>query len=227
MKIKNFSMFKESNEIKTFENTLPEDVVLMENDEIIDLISNTFESKVISTDPNYTIIESSWHNLDASYVDEELKGVNMKVYFHIIKPTSKYDQFVIFRGEKDKLEEILEKAKAKYPNVTGEIGNGSLSLKGKHFPRVLHSLQPIPKGEEGVDVNDYFYSLNGLGCSVDIRTGRGNMAYFSNLLVGSDVQQEVELRSKYPGMNKMSALQKSVEDTIAKNPDLFKHLKRK
>jgi len=227
MRIKNFNMFNESSEIKTFQNTYPEEVVLMEDNEIIDLISNTFESKVISSEPNYIIIESEWHNLDDKYVNQELNDITMKVYFHITKSTDKYNQYVIFRGEKDKLEDVLEKAKSKYPNITGEVGDGSLTLKGKHFPRVLYSLQPIPKGEEGIDVNDYYYYLHSLNCSSSVRLNdKSNMAYFSNLLIGAEVEQETELRSKYPGMDKMSAMQKKYQDTIAKNPETFKHLKK-
>ena len=44
----------------TFKDVEPCDLVYMTRDQIIELISNTFESEVIENDPEWTIIKSKW-----------------------------------------------------------------------------------------------------------------------------------------------------------------------
>lgn len=61
---------------------------------------------------------------------------------------------------------------------------------------------------------------------IDIRFSENEtISYFSNLLIESTLVQEIDLKSKYPGMSKTEALQKSIKDSIDNNNPNLKHLK--
>jgi hypothetical protein len=225
MRIKRFN---ETSEIKTFGNTFPHELLLMEDNEIVDLISNTFESKVISSDPKWMVIESEWSHIDndgdefTKLQNNDLMGESFKVYFHIFK-----EDYSIIRGESSELIKFLNLAKSKFPKIkkSGGTEGSSMIIEGRMFPRLVYALATIPKGKDFVDVDGEYYSLNSMGCSSDIRFSK-TIAYFSNLLIGSTLSQVMKLKKNYPGMSKVDALQKSIQDTINKNPDLFKHLNK-
>lgn len=221
--------FNESTELKTFQNTYPKDIGLMEDKEIIDLISNTFQSKVISIDPNWIVIESEWEHIDENdefikLQNRDLIGKKFKIFFHIFK-----DDFLILRGDNEKLEEYLNEAKRKFPNITqtGGTEGSSMIIRGRRFPNLLYAFAPIPKNKESVFVDGEYYSLSSMSCSTDIRIQDKTIAYFSNLLIGSSVKSDYEIKRDYPGMDRADALKKSIEDRINQNPDLFRHLRDK
>jgi len=228
MKIKRFN---ESSESKIFENTQPYELALMEDQEIIDLISNTFKSKVISSDPKWIVIESDWKHIDndgngggiTKLQNAELIGKTYKVYFHIYK-----DDFLILRGNPEQLEALFNQAKSKFPSIkkSGGTEGSSLIIKGRMFPNILYALAPIPKDKDTIHVNGDYYSLKSFSCDTDIRLDKESIAYFSNLLIGSTIEQENRLKKDYPGMSKVDALKNSIEDKIKENPDLFKHLNK-
>ena len=191
MRIKKFN---EATEIKTFENTQPHELALMLDNEVIDLISNTFKSKVISSDPNWLIIESDWKHIEndgnefTNLQNAKLIGKTYKVYFHIFK-----DDFVVIRGNTETLQNFLDEAQSKFPEISksGGTEGSSMIIKGRMFPNLLFALAPIPKGQDFVKKDGEYYSLSSMGCSTDISMRNKNIAYYSNLLIGSTLDLKV------------------------------------
>lgn len=176
----------EATEVKTFENTQPHELALMLDNEIIDLISNTFKSKVVSSDPNWLIIESDWKHIENDpYLllwNDKLIGKTYKVYFHIFK-----DDFLVIRGNTETLQNFLDEAQSKFPEISksGGTEGSSIIIKGRMFPNLLFALAPIPKGQDVVIKDGEYYSLSSMSCSIDITMRNKNIAYYSNLLIGS------------------------------------------
>ena len=181
---------------KSFENTFPHELLLMEDKEIFDLISNTFESKVISSDPKWMIIESEWSHIDNDgdefirLQNRDLMSESFKIYFHIFK-----EKYSIIRGESSELMKFLNLAKTKFPPIkSGGTDDSSMIVEGRMFPRLVYALTPVPKGKEFSVVDGEYYSLNSMGCSSDIRFSSKTIAYFSNLLIGSTLSQMMKLK---------------------------------
>lgn len=197
----------------TFKDVEPCDLIYMTREQIIELISNTFESEVIEDDPEWTIVKSKWKVLEK---DNELTKLRMKdildiedyVYFHIYP-----DDYTIVRGAH--IQEFLKKAQSinNSIRVDGGTEGQSLILKGKDFYEILFALSPIPKGESSVITeDDEWYSLKSLGCGGDIRLDGKKISYYSDLMVGSDFEMNYSLKNKYPGLTKNQAIQKDIEE---------------
>ena len=102
---------------------------------------------------------------------------------------------MIVRGSSnDEVSEFVKYAKTKDNNITTESddytnGSGfSAILKGRKFYRILWSLCPIPKGQEVVEKDGEYYSLASMGCDVDPRIDDESIAYYSDLLIGTNIE---------------------------------------
>ena len=199
----------------TFKDVEPSDLVYMTREQIVTLISNTFKSEVIEDDPEWTIIKSKWSII---HKDNEMTKLSMKdildveeyVYFHIFP-----DTYTIIRGSSDKLSDFLKKAQSVDGKITtnGGTEGQSMILKGRKFYEILYALQPIPKGESSVTNEDGdWFSLNSMSCGGDIRLDGKKISYYSDLLIGSQVELDHSLKKKHPGLTKLQALQKDMEE---------------
>ena len=198
---------------QTFKDIEPSDLVYMTREQIITIISNTFESEVIEDDPEWTIIRSKWKVL---HKDNEMTKLSLEdildieeyVYFHIFP-----DDFKIVRGSSDKLSDFLRKAQSidKSIVVDGGTEGQSLILKGRNFYEILYALAPIPKGEQSVDFDGDWYSLGSMGCG-DVRLDGKKVSYYSDLLVGSQIDLDFSTRKKHPGLTKTQAMMKDIEE---------------
>jgi hypothetical protein len=212
MKILKF--FESFSSEQTFKNTEPSDLVYLTREQIIELISNTFDSEVIEDDPEWTIIRSTWKVI---HKDNEMTKLSLEnildieeyVYFHIHS-----DDFTIVRGSSDKLQDFLRKAQSidKSIVVDGGTEGQSLILKGRRFFQILYSLAPIPKGEHSVDFDGDWYSLESMGCGGDIRLDGKKISYYSDLLVGGQIDLDVATKKKHPGLTKIQAMMKDIEE---------------
>ncbi len=198
---------------QTFKDIEPSDLTYMSREQIITIISNTFESEVIEDDPEWTIIRSKWKVL---HKDNEMTKLSLEdildieeyVYFHIFP-----DDFKIVRGNSDKLSEFLRKAQSidKSIVVDGGTEGQSLILKGRSFYEILYALAPIPKGEQSVDFDGDWYSLGSMGCG-DVRLDGKKVSYYSDLLVGSQIDLDFATKKKHPGLTKTQAMMKDIEE---------------
>lgn len=185
-----------------FENTRPIDLSWLEREELIDIIFNTFESKIISDNPKWTTIESDWKMLSESEYDlignDFLKNKTFKIYFHIYTPKKSEDKFVIIRGSTpDEISKFVKFSQKKNPKVIdrkyGNYENGnsfSTILEGRYFSRLFWAFKPIPNGKDFIMENGKFISLQNMLCDVDLRMGGKNLGYFSDLLIGLQIQIE-------------------------------------
>lgn len=188
-----FSFIKESVENLTFNNTEPCDLAWMNIDDVKSLISNTFESKIVSDNPNRTILKSKWHLLDREremnrlmYKDEVFYGEH-DIYFHIV-----HNDFLIIRGTKETLDDCLKNLQEKNHLIRNDkidsVDKNSLILVGKDFHFIEFAFSPIPDGREFVRTQDgKIHTMNSMGCGIDIRLG-SKISYYSDLLVGSHIE---------------------------------------
>ena len=191
----------------TFADVTPPEFALMNADQIIELIKNTFPSKVISRTDKLIIIESDFHLLCEPplviFLQDDVNTIKKKIYFHIYFT----NDFVIVRSHTaESIAEFVANVVSKHPDVTddkhGNYANGdrfSTILKGRMFPNMLYSTRPIPYGKEFVDDEDGFHSLNSMGCGVDttlidtVGVKFSNdfeikkLNYYSDLLVGGHI----------------------------------------
>lgn len=199
---------------KTFKDIEPSDLIYMTREQIITIISNTFESEVMEDDPEWTIIRSKWKVL---HKENEMTRLSLAdildteeyVYFHIFP-----DDYTIVRGNSDKLSTFLKKAKSvdNSIRVNGGTEGQSLILKGRKFFEILYALAPIPKGEQSVDFDGDWYSLNSMSCGGDIRLDGKKISYYSDLLIGGQVEMDFSTKKKHPGLTKTQAMMKDIEE---------------
>jgi len=193
-KLLRFNKFNESlindNGDSNFKNTKVTDLVTMYNDDIVKVISNTFESKTISNNPDWTIVESKWEILDKEremnkLMFKDFLNEKFKVYFHIA-----YDDFVVVRGNDRELEKYLEEIKIEDDRIynSNERNGGSLILNGKNFYYLYYAFRPLEKNRDFIRENGEYYTLNSMGCDVDIRLDNSCLQYFSDLLIGTQIQ---------------------------------------
>ncbi len=210
--MKYIKLFDSFNISDTFSDIYPSDLTYMTREQIVELISNTFESEIVSNDPEWTIVKSKWeviHKDDdiTKSTMEEILDIKKDVFFHISK-----NSYKIIRGDSEDISNFIRKNSLNIPNLDTE--SGSLILSDGTFYEIFFALKPIPKGEGDMqDENGDYYHLHSMSCGSDIRLqNEENISYFSDLLIGSDVIMVVSLENKYPGLTKMQALQKETEE---------------
>lgn len=215
MQLKSFSESFKSD--KTLKDYFPTDLAYLNRQDIIDIISNTFDTEVVSSDPKWTILKSKWHVIDK---EDELTKLRMDEYideqadvYFFIQP----DDFLIVRGNKDneKLTNFIDDVKSIDSRIkTTSTGHdsGSLILKGRKFYNIFFAFAEIPKGESSIDKDGDYFSLQNMGCSGDVRLDGKTIAYYADLMIGIHVEMDVERKKKHPGLNMYQAWQKDMEE---------------
>jgi hypothetical protein len=186
--------------MNNFSTLCPRDLAWLTPDQVVDTISNTFESKVISNQEfpkySYITIESTWHILDRNekwnllrYQDNhEFLTQKYRIYFLLYIHKDKYDQFLILRGEKNKLDEFVGYAKSKNSNLTNDpINDRSVILHRPDFCQICWSTYPVPGEMDSISVNDKFHNINAFG-ALDVSGDSKTFTYFSDLLIGSHLE---------------------------------------
>lgn len=221
MRIKKFESFTEK---LTFSSVKPTDLAWLDREQIVDIISNTFESKVVSHDPTWTIVESKWHLIGKEDELErrglsKLIGKEFKIFF-ILFP----EDYLIIRGSsKEQISEFVTYAKGKNSSIVDtkdDYTNGnsfSTILRGRKFYNILWSFYPIPKGKDSIHKDGEIYSLKSMGCDGDPTIRINNIDYFSDLLIGTDVEMMEDLKSEYPDDDYVTRLQKSISKKLKGN----------
>ena len=172
-----------------FNENIAADLSWMTREDIIATISNTFESEIVSDDPDWTIIKSKWKLINgAGYPNSSedfLRNKLFQIYFFIYKVRFDGDNFMIIRGNNDDLEkylkEVVKKVDAKY-----RLTDNSAIYEKKNLSRVFWASQIINKGEERAEIENNIFLMQNMLWDIDVslRENR-NLAYLSDLLIGT------------------------------------------
>lgn len=83
--------------MRTFYNTIAPEITVLSKQEIVDMISNTFKTEVVSDEDNFVTLKSEWIFLKDT--EENVPSVESRgprqIFFYVYLPTDKYDQFAI------------------------------------------------------------------------------------------------------------------------------------
>ena len=204
--------------MRNFYNTKPTDLAWLEREEIIEMISNTFPSKVLVDDSKWTTIVSHWSFLQK---DNEMTKLQFKeileqkftIYFTIMS----HENFMIIRGKNsESIANFVKMAKEKNGKIIdtkNDYTNGnsfSTILEGRKFSSICFSLQPIPKGKDSVFINGDYFSLGSMGCGCDPSVEEESIAYFSDLLIGVTLRQREKIKN-VEGNTFIEKLQNSIK----------------
>lgn len=188
-----------------FKTLHPEDLSWLTHYEVMQAICNTFPSKILDESPRWTIIESDWQILDKDdkynivrYKDNIINEIH-KVYFYIFT-----EDYIILRGDSaEQIANYVASAKLKNTDIIDtktDYTNGekwfSTILKGRQFPRILASTALIKCGKDSAVVEGEYHFLNNMGCGSDPSIGEESIAYYSDLLIGSNVRVKAKQKQK-------------------------------
>lgn len=203
----------------TFKDVQTTDLVYLTLEQIIALVLNTFESEIINDNPKKTVIKSKWKVLEkenemTSKMLSDIIDDEFEVYFHI------YPQdYIIVRGEPTKLNEFLTKVQSidKSIKQSGGTEGKSVILKGKNFYNILYSLPSDVDDHDYDDLGEYDWNndwdyLRSMGCGGDLRLEGKTIAYYSDLLIGTQMEMETSLAKRHPGLSKTDAIMKDIEE---------------
>lgn len=153
----------------TLNNIKRQDLAYLDLDTIIEIISNTFETKVVSYNKKYTVLEVEWEilNKEDKYFGFIQDNVNKKYKIYL---TILYDSHFIVRYDNiDQLNEYLIFCKSidsKIKNTSYiDESNKSIILGGKNnFYQIKYSFLLIPKNKDHVIINNKHDWLRDFNC---------------------------------------------------------------
>lgn len=162
------------------------DYLSLNREEVIKCISNTFNSKVISNDTNWTIIEIEWKRLtNEGILLKMLEDVedNQKVYIYLISSDDKYDWSVILRSKNN---DTIEKTANNLVSKGGVIKNDKKTIIdiGKTYAisfskGIIDPYESISK--DGHLINTIF--------NLEINLDKNEpISYYFDLLIGTNIK---------------------------------------